>query len=230
MITIQQCRAARGLLDWTQQDLAEASGLSKTAINNFEKGHSDIKAESLRAIRMAFESADVEFTGMDSLRLKSEKLLMLRENPMDTLTSDILASLRDHGGEVMAIQPASAEYGPDPSAWAECARKLAADGITVNTIWQVLPGTQPPPPAVRGEARSLQAGPFLRGCFIYSDKIALNLWNSPLILLVASAEASAAERARFETLWAQAVEDEQNNKADIAQDRNATNPLRARGI
>ena len=42
MITIGQCRAARGLLDWTQQDLAEACGLSKTAINNFEKGHSDI--------------------------------------------------------------------------------------------------------------------------------------------------------------------------------------------
>ena len=34
MITIEQCRAARGLLGWTQQDIADASGLSKTAINN----------------------------------------------------------------------------------------------------------------------------------------------------------------------------------------------------
>ena len=70
MVTIEQCRGARGILGWTQQDLADASGLSKTAINNFEKQHSDIKAESLRAIRLAFESANIEFIGSEGVSKK----------------------------------------------------------------------------------------------------------------------------------------------------------------
>lgn len=61
MITIEQCRAARGLLGWTQADLAQASGLSKTAINNFEMGRGDVKQTSLEAMRHAFEREQIEF-------------------------------------------------------------------------------------------------------------------------------------------------------------------------
>ena len=78
MLTIEQCRGARGLIGWTQQDLADASGLSKTAINNFEKRHSDIKAESLKAIRMAFESMDIEFLEQNGVRRKSENARLLK--------------------------------------------------------------------------------------------------------------------------------------------------------
>ena len=38
-ITARQCAAARMLLDWTQTDLAEASGASKRAISDFEAKH-----------------------------------------------------------------------------------------------------------------------------------------------------------------------------------------------
>ena len=90
MLTIEQCRAARGMLGWTQQDLADASGLSKTAINNFEKGHSDIKTESLRAIRMAFESLDLEFIGQEGLRKKKDNIRILKgETALESLADDI---------------------------------------------------------------------------------------------------------------------------------------------
>lgn len=72
MITKELCRAARGLLGWTQQDLADASGLSKTSINNFEKGHSNIKLESLEAIRASFEKAGVEFLADKGVQIRSE--------------------------------------------------------------------------------------------------------------------------------------------------------------
>lgn len=32
----EQCRAARGLLNWTQQQLAEAAGVSRSTIKDFE--------------------------------------------------------------------------------------------------------------------------------------------------------------------------------------------------
>jgi transcriptional regulator with XRE-family HTH domain len=102
MITIEQCRAARGLLDWTQQDLSEASGLSKTAINNFEKGHSDIKHESLRAIRMAFESADIEFLE-HGLRRRNDTVRILKgANIYNDLLDDVIDTLKATGGEILA--------------------------------------------------------------------------------------------------------------------------------
>ncbi len=105
MITIEQCRAARGLLDWTQQDLSDASGLSKTAINNFEKGHSDIKNESLRAIRMAFESAEVEFLD-NGVRRRSETARILKgPNAWDHLLDDIRDSVKNTPDAVFASGP-----------------------------------------------------------------------------------------------------------------------------
>ena len=38
MITPAQCRAARGLLKWTQEELAVRSGVGAPAIINFEGG------------------------------------------------------------------------------------------------------------------------------------------------------------------------------------------------
>ena len=34
----QQCRAARGLLDWTQEELAERADVSRSTIRDFENG------------------------------------------------------------------------------------------------------------------------------------------------------------------------------------------------
>jgi DNA-binding XRE family transcriptional regulator len=61
MITPHQIRAARALLDLTQADLAERASLSKTGLNNIERGTSDPKASTLAAIQSALETAGVEF-------------------------------------------------------------------------------------------------------------------------------------------------------------------------
>lgn len=34
----EQCRAARGLLDWTQEELAENAGVSRSTVRDFENG------------------------------------------------------------------------------------------------------------------------------------------------------------------------------------------------
>ena len=60
-ITREQCRAARGLLDWSQPDLAEASGLSRETIANLERGARVPHPRNLAAIKAALEAAGVEF-------------------------------------------------------------------------------------------------------------------------------------------------------------------------
>ena len=59
--TVEQVRAARAFLGWTQVDLGEAAGLSSETIRNFETSRFPLSPASLAAMRKAFKKAGVEF-------------------------------------------------------------------------------------------------------------------------------------------------------------------------
>jgi transcriptional regulator with XRE-family HTH domain len=61
IITPAQCRAARGLLDWTQQDLADSAGIGIVTLRQVEAGVSAPRRATLEVIRRALEKAGVEF-------------------------------------------------------------------------------------------------------------------------------------------------------------------------
>lgn len=60
-ITPQQSRAARGLLGWTQTQLAQASLVGLSTVRNFEGEHRETTPANLAAIYGAFERAGVIF-------------------------------------------------------------------------------------------------------------------------------------------------------------------------
>ena len=61
MIKPEQCRAARGLLDWSQQDLAEKAAVGIVTVRQLEAGAHEPRRATLDVIRRALESAGVEF-------------------------------------------------------------------------------------------------------------------------------------------------------------------------
>ena len=61
MITASQCRAARGLLDWTQQELANAARVGVATVRVFEGETAETRPATLAVLRRAFELAGVEF-------------------------------------------------------------------------------------------------------------------------------------------------------------------------
>jgi transcriptional regulator with XRE-family HTH domain len=61
MITPAQSRAARALLDWTQEDLAKAAHLGLSTIRDFEKSRRTPTHNNLLGVKIALESAGVIF-------------------------------------------------------------------------------------------------------------------------------------------------------------------------
>ena len=73
-VTSAQVRMARGALNWTVTDLAEATGLHRNTITNFETGKYAGDRLSVDAIEAALSRAGVEFIdengGGEGVRLR----------------------------------------------------------------------------------------------------------------------------------------------------------------
>ena len=61
MLTSAQCRAARALLNWSQQDLANHAAVGIVTVHQLEAGLSQPRRATLDVIRRALEAAGVEF-------------------------------------------------------------------------------------------------------------------------------------------------------------------------
>lgn len=61
MLTPAQCRAARGLLEWSQDELAKAAHLGLSTIRDFERGRRVPGHNNLLGITHALETAGVHF-------------------------------------------------------------------------------------------------------------------------------------------------------------------------
>ncbi len=211
MITIEQCRAARGLIGWTQQDLADASGLSKTAINNFEKEHSDIKAESLNAIRLAFESLDIEFIAQDGVKKKSESALFLKETyAFESLLTDIITTLESSNDKTLRIIDLNALYiheikniAPDTLI-----NKLnkAAQSIKIITLKGSPKDFKSEDTKIKGmhiihlNLEDIDKNIVIPTTFIYGQKVAYRMWNKSGYVILNASAFKKAELQRFNTL------------------------------
>lgn len=62
MINAAQMRAGRALVEWSQQDLAERSGISLPTIKRMEKvGPGRSAGDTVEAVQRALEAAGVQF-------------------------------------------------------------------------------------------------------------------------------------------------------------------------
>lgn len=104
MITIPQIKAARGLLGWSQKDLAAASSVSLRAVAKIELEQVTPRKETLLAIKCAFEKEGVVFLGFHGFFQKRTKNSSLRRSQgkkvCRKIQADILRTL-PRGGEVL---------------------------------------------------------------------------------------------------------------------------------
>lgn len=75
--TIEQIRAARALIGWSQGDLAEHASLSQTGIARIENGTNRPNTNTLEKILRAFDREDVELIGTSGVKKRTGEIRTL---------------------------------------------------------------------------------------------------------------------------------------------------------
>lgn len=92
----EQIRAARAMLNWSQQDLADAAGVSKDTVKNYELSLNKPNSQTMTRIVGAMERSGIEFTADGGIRPGRERIKTLTgEEGLRTLMDLVYQSCMD---------------------------------------------------------------------------------------------------------------------------------------
>lgn len=131
-IKVSQIRAARALLNWSQKDLAERSGVSEVSIINYENEKRTPHQNTLGKILQAFELAGVIFT-KNGLEMKEDAVTVIEGDGWYVrLLDDVYYSLMDEkGAELLLI---CADDKMSPPEVNDRYRKIRNSGIRMRQL------------------------------------------------------------------------------------------------
>lgn len=204
MVSARQIRAARGLLDWSQEQLAEKSNVTRKSIRNAELGVAAPRSDTANAIKRAFENYGIEFLPNDGLRMKDDSVTVLEgEGANERLLEDIFQTLRDHPGEEILISGLREPSPEDKERLGILERHLArlqAAGITERLLIE------------EGDTNFVAPHKFYRWIpakhftpttmQLYGNKLAMISWGPPLkIFIIQNPLVADSYRALFNFSW-----------------------------
>lgn len=204
MITIEQIKAARGLLDWNQEVLAEHSGISKAAINNLERRVVTPRIETLNALQRAFEGAGVEFVDGPGVRLRGGLLKVHTFEGQDAihrLWNDTFDTL-GKGDErlISGVKESEFTSAADEERFNTTMQKYMKRNIR-GRILSLHGDTNFADPS--SEYRWVSKEEFSQvPTFVYANKYAIVIWKPVQRVLLIENEAIAESfRKHFNVLW-----------------------------
>jgi len=101
-IHADQIKAARAMLDWSQEDLAQATGLSTTTIRNLETGTISPRNATNSIIRQVIESAGLELLDSEGVRRRREEVTIYQGvDSCETFFDDMLQTVKKKGGDIL---------------------------------------------------------------------------------------------------------------------------------
>lgn len=78
LITPNQIKAARALVDWSAEELGKRAGITKAGISNIETGRTAGSVEVLSRIAYALQAGGVEFTEAGGVQPRQSKIIIYR--------------------------------------------------------------------------------------------------------------------------------------------------------
>ena len=204
MIEPRQIRAARALLNWSQDDLASASGIARSSIKNIENDITTARKDTIHDIQSALENCGIEFIAGSGVRIKNEAITILRDadalriffdDIYTTMQNSIIADILISGVDEKAYDDFDKEL---VNSHLERMKKLGdvkqkvicKKGDTNFTVsyakykWV--------------EKEMFESVPF----YVYGNKLAMILWQPKLqIIILEYPQLVEAYRKQFQVMW-----------------------------
>jgi transcriptional regulator with XRE-family HTH domain len=210
MPTIDQIRAARALLNWSQTDLADRAGLSQTGIARIESGVNMPNSSTLDKIAAAFDDAGIEFIADRGVEKRRSDIHIFkgRQGFID-FSWDVYNTVRVQGGEIVVNNVDERKFaqwkGEENKKYHEAMRSLG------NIHFKIL--------IQEGDDFFLASGyaayrwtpkekfgsiPF----YVYGDKVAIIIFepDDVVIFVIDSEQLSNYFRLQFKEFWEISIE------------------------
>lgn len=204
MITKEQIKAARAMLDWSQKTLAEqCADVSEPTIKLIETGKINSTSTTLGIIRATFEKAGLEFLPQKGVRFRDSLLTLIeKQNDNDNvylrLMDDIYHTIRGKATEVLFSFVDQSLSPPEVVDRQVAIRKAGAPMrflIRNGDDFMRFPV---------GEYRHLPNGYFLNNStVIYGEKIAFVTNRYDKVIIIQDPDVAEIKRMEFELIWQQ---------------------------
>ncbi len=211
MVTIEQIKAARALLGWSQGELAKHAGLSQTGIARIEIGTQTPTITTLQKIQLVFEANGIEFIEGGVRKSKDRLLVIEGDDSLARLQNDIFTSLEEDKDDEVCLL-GIVEIGPEEEYNYKKTQEQVKRLQEINKRERIL--------IEEGTTNFIAPKSWYRyvpkayfstyTVYIYANKIALLLRNSePKVLLFENPFFAETMKITFNFVWdhAQKVEE-----------------------
>lgn len=206
-ITTAQIRGARGILNWSQSDLAERTGISSTSIGSIENGQSTPRASTLQTIRKTFEDSGIEFIGLEGVRLRSGDIRTYKGHAgLIDFYEDLFQTVKNFKGDILVSNVDERLFVKYLGDFADTHIERMKNLPNIQYKILVREGDDYAPGSDYAEYRGIPAELFASVPFyVYAEKLAIIIFESELTVIVMEYPAIAnAYRTQFADMWERA--------------------------
>ncbi len=203
-ITTAQIRGARGILNWSQQDLAQRTGISATSIGSIENGQTTPRQNTLETIRKTFEIAGIEFIGLDGVRLRSGDVRVFKgKEGFIEFYDDVYEVVKSYKGDVLASNVDERLFVKTLGDYAKVHVNRIKELGHVHYRILVKEGDNYAPGSDYAEYRWIPKELFASVPFyVYGEKLSIMTFDGePAIIVLHYPAIANAYRVQFEDMW-----------------------------
>jgi transcriptional regulator with XRE-family HTH domain len=203
MITAEQIKAARALLNWKQSDLARESGISLPSINNIERAVGSPRVDTLVSIQNALQSAGIEFIGQQGVTRHKELFEITEHQGEDfvvRMNDDLFSCMYGADDVVMMVGLDDREY-----AIYSASEMLRYDDYHQKTKFTHKILVKEHETFFLSPVESFRwISPELLGkvpYMVYKDRLVMMMWEARRGVIIRSQSIADTFRKQFEFLW-----------------------------
>lgn len=202
-VSVDQLKAARALLNWSQADLAKKSGYSLPTINNIERGQYEAHTTTMDDIIQTFEQAGVQFLDGPGVRIDNTGFRIKSYEGADALhylLVKIGLAFTEQGGELLLSGLDEAILTEKAGTDITKLQKRLGSNVMVKILCH------------KAQSHGLMFHNFqkkvvsdaipLVPCFLYKDRVALVILKNPVhVAILYSDELTKQYVQLFNHLW-----------------------------